>query len=148
MALTVASGLALGAGVLGAIGATSEGDAAADAARAQAKLQEEQAALAREFAKVEAEDFRRRQHAFLSERRAAMGASGVEIGTGSPLLAIGDFAAETELQARRIAAGGKLQATRLEQEASLLRSAGSSAESRGLFRAGASLLSGIGQAFG
>ena len=77
-----------------------------------------------------------------------MGAAGVEMGTGSPLLAFGDFAAEAELQALRIRQGGETTATRLEQQAALARRGGRAAQKRGRYRAGASLLTGLGTAFG
>ena len=132
---------------LAAAGSLSQGYAANKQARFEASVNEQQAGREREIAVGEERDFRRRQSSILAERRAALGGSGVQIDTGTPLLGSEDFAAEVELQARRIRAGGQIRATRLEQEAGLRRAGGRSAQTQGYFRAGASLLSGYGQAF-
>ena len=132
---------------LAAAGSLSQGYAANKQARFEAGIRDQQAGREREIAVGEERDFRRRQSAVLAERRAALGGSGVQIDTGTPLLGSEDFAAEVELQARRIQAGGQTRATRLEQEASLRRAGGRSAQTQGYFRAGSSLLSGYGQAF-
>lgn len=95
-----------------------------DTATAQAQIEREQAQRRREIAEIEEADFRRTQSRVLAARRAAMGASGVRQDTGSPILAIGDFAAETELQALRIRAAGEIEATRTEQQARLRVAAG------------------------
>lgn len=136
-------GLATAAAILSGIGSISAGQAVGKQAAFQAAVNEQQAARERQISVAEEEDFRRRQSAALAERRAAGGAAGVELGTGSPLLAAGDFAAETELQALRIRAGGKTRVSRLEQQAELTRRAGRSAATRGFLRGGASLLSGF-----
>ena len=119
----------------------------------QAAFTEQQAIRELDIAKAAESDFRRNQSRIFAERRAAMGASGVRQDTGSPILAAGDFWAETELQASRIREGGRITAERLRQQAALLRStgrteasllsdAGDSARQRGFFRAASSLLSG------
>lgn len=135
-ALLIASGLA-------ATSALSQGYAANQQSRFEANVSQQQATREREIAASEEQDFRRRQSAVLAERRAALGGSGIQTTTGSPLLSSEDFAAEVELQARRIRAGGQIRATRLEQQASLLRARGRTARTQGLFRAGSSLLSGF-----
>ena len=167
MALSTA--LLFGASIFDAIGNIAAGISAkndaefqASATKKQSKLQaqvtEEQAARELEIAKAEEEDFRRSQSRIFAAKRAAMGASGVRLDTGSPVLAAGDFAAETELQASRIRAGGQTVASRLQQQADLIRmtgktessllsSAGKNAQLRGFFRAGSSLLSGAGTTF-
>ena len=138
----------IGVALVGAVAAKSQGDAANKAAKAQASITEQQAARERVVAEQNESDFRRDQARFFGERRAAFGASGVDQTTGSPLLAVDDFAAEVELQASRIREGGEIRSTRLEQQAALTRQAGKNAQQRGLFRAGSSLLSGAGRAFG
>lgn len=139
--------LLLASAALNAVGSYSQGQAAKSQAEFQARVGEQQATRTRQIAASEEEDFRRKQSALLAQRRAALGKSGIDIGTGTPLLAAGDFAAETELQALRIRAGGETQATRLEQQAELTRAGGRSAAQRGLFRAGSSLLSGYAGTF-
>ena len=137
----------LTAGALSAIGNISQGQTARAQSEFQAKVGEQQASRERQVAAGEEEDFRRKQSRILAERRAAMGKSGVELGTGTPLLAASDFAAEAELNALRIRAGGETQAIRREQQAELTRRAGRSAQQRGYLRGGASLLSGYAGAF-
>ena len=144
----VAATALLASGVIGAVGASQAGEAQKSAAKFESQVLQQQAQREREVAAASERDFRKQQSAFLARRRAAMGASGVELGEGSPLLSFGDFASEVELQAQRIREGGQLSATRLEQQAELTRRAGRSAQQRGRFRAGASLLTGAGQAFG
>ena len=125
---------------------------------AQARITEQQAAREREIAKAEERDYRRDQSLRFGQMRAAGGGSGVEITTGSPLLAAEDFLNETELQAMRIRKGGQTAAQRLRQQADLDRWAGmtqanlyeavgDSARSRGYFRAGSSLLTGLGKMY-
>ncbi len=131
-----------------AVGAISQGQAAGRQADFKAAVTQQQAERERQVSASEEEDFRRRQSAILAQRRAGLGAAGVEIGTGTPLLAAGDFAAETELQALRIRSGGETRSTRLEQQAELTSAGGRSARTRGFFRAGSSLLSGAAKKFG
>ena len=145
MPITTSTAILLAAGVT-AVSAISQGQAARSQARFQAAVNEQQAARERLISAGEEEDFRRRQSRLFAQRRAALGKSGVEIGTGSPLLVASDFAAEIELQALRIRSGGETRATRLEQQALLTRRAGRSAQRRGFLRAGASLLTGFAQA--
>lgn len=131
-----------------AAGSVSEGRAAKKESQFRAGVAEQQAAREVQVSTETERDFRKRQAALFAERRAALGASGVRQDTGSPLLTQQDFLDETELQALRIREGGELRATRLEQEADFMRRAGRSAQKRGIFRAGSSLLSGVGTAFG
>ena len=89
----------------------------------QAQVTREQAERERQIALAEEEDFRRAQARLFAQRRAALGASGVRLDTGTPILAASDFAAETELQARRIREGGATTTSRLIQQANLTESA-------------------------
>lgn len=151
--------------VLKIIDAFSAGSSAKKQATAQAEFDtrraeetatvlEDQAFSRRRLAKADEEDFRKRASRTFAERRAAGGASGTQLDTGSQLLAAGDFQSEVALQALRIRSGGRLEAERLEQQAGLTRrqgaeqaeltlASGESAQKRGLFRAGASLLTGL-----
>ena len=169
--------LKVAATVITVIGAISEGNAARQQAdfnaaailqqserqaqidERQAQIKDQQSAREREVAGVEEDDFRREQRRLFAQRRAALGVSGIDISTGSPLLAAEDFITEAELQALRIRSGGETSAIRLRQQAVLGRSAGrtsatltsaagKSAQIRGFTRAGASLLTGFGKNFG
>ena len=137
------TGLALFSAIVGAASSISQSHDAKKQARAQENSARAEAQNAREIAAATERDFRRRQSQAFGELLAARGTAGTEFGTGSSLIAAGDFAAETELQAMRIRKGGEVQSTRLEQQADLYRKAGSSAQQRGYARAGASLLSGL-----
>ena len=124
-----------------AAGSYSAGVAERSRAGVESHSKEIQAINERAASAEQEQDFRKKQSSELGKRRAAMGASGTEM-TGTPLLAFGDYAAETELQAQRIRESGNLRGSRLEQEADLNRLAGKSAMQRGVFRAGAALLTG------
>ena len=133
--------------VVGAVGAISSGRAQASAANTQAQIQQQQATRERQNAAAQEEDFRRRASRLKAERRAGLGAQGVT-GEGTPLLVDEDIAAEAELQALRIRNGGQVNETRLRQQAGLTAAGGAAKRKAGFFRAGASLLSGLNEAFG
>lgn len=130
MAVTTGTAILAGTG-LSVLSSLSEGAAASKEAKYRS-------ALAGHESKVKERDFRKDISKALSASRAAGGASGVSQTTGSPLLAEADFMREAELQAHRIREGGEISAD-------LLGRAGKAAKTRGLVRAGASLLSGIGR---
>jgi hypothetical protein len=153
----------LAAGVaISAFGALRQGQAAEkqgsfekQQTNQQAKVTEQQAKTERVVAGQEEGDFRRHQSALMATRRAALGRAGIDPSTGSPLMATKDFLRETELQALRIRAGGEIRGTRLEQQATLIRNqgsllqlAGKNAKTAGYLRAGSTLLTGLGTAFG
>ena len=142
LAATIASA------AIAAAGAIQQGRAANNQAKYQSAVQMQQAQREREIAGLNATDFRRRQDQAAGQWRAAQGGSGVEMGTGSPLLSTEDFAGETELAALRIRAGGEDSATRLEQSANLTRMAGKSAQTGSYFKAGSLLVGGAGKAYG
>lgn len=130
------------------VGAISQGNAARQQADFQASVDRQQAVRERDIAAQDEEDFRREQRRIFAQRRAALGAGGFELATGTPLLAAEDFVTEAELQALRIRSGGLTRSTRLNQQASLTSVAGRSAQRSGFFRAGSSLLTGFGTGFG
>lgn len=147
MVVTTATALAAASLVVGAVGTVAQGQAASNQAKFQSEVQRQQAERERQIASANESDFRRKESAVLAHRRALMGASGVEAGTGSPLLTSEDFAAETELNALRIRAGGETNATRLEQSAQMSGLAGRNARTGGYFRAGSLLLQGAGSLY-
>lgn len=131
---------------ISAIGAIQQGQAAQQQADFQADVQVQQAIRERQIAREQEDDFRRNQSRLQARRRAVLGGSGVQSSTGSPLFASEDFAAETELQALRIRAGGRTRASRLEQQATLTAASGRNARTASFFKAGGSLLSAVGRA--
>lgn len=152
------------AAVVGAAGSISAGAAQRNQFEAEAQIQTNQASAQAEVLRQQAErervvaaeqegDFRAQQSRAAASVRAAAGARGIDISTGSPLLAAQDFARQTTRQALRIREGGAIQAHRLEQQGflleqnaafqgPLLRARGDDAFRAGLFGAGTSLLSG------
>ena len=130
------------------VGAIQQGRAASAQASLQAGILEQQATRDRQQAAADEADFRSRQSRVLAERRAGLGASGVDPAAGSPLLVSEDFAGEVELAALRIRTGGEVRATRAEQQATLQRFQGRAARRAGFVRGGALLLTGAGKAFG
>lgn len=129
------------------VGAVQAGSAAKAQANTEARIEIQRAERERRQSEADEEDFRRNQARVLASRRAALGASGVEQSTGSPLLVSEDFAGEVELNALRIRSGGELRATRAEQQAQLQRRKGSAARAAGFVRGGSLLLQGAGKVF-
>lgn len=137
--------------VVSVIGAIKQGDAARSQANTQSQILQREAANRKAVAKIDAADFRRDASRRAAAIRAAEGASGLRIGTGSSLLAAEDFATQSAVRENRILLGGDLEAQRLQEEAHLTETAGRNTQQASRFRAGASLLrgaAGFGQAFG
>lgn len=111
------------------------------AADYNASLANEQAANAREAARIKEETYRKQTTRHLASMRAAYGARGVSM-EGTPLLALMDSAKEAELDALRIRRGGEMDSNAFEGEAGLYRMMGKQAYSAGLMGAGTSLLGG------
>lgn len=132
---------------MGAVSSIREGKAAKAQADYQAAVQRQQAKREQMVAAAREADFRREQSRLMAQRRAIMGASGVETGTGSPLIATEDFATEKEVQALRLRNQGDVASTRLEEQALLTGFAGQNAKRSAYGRAGAQLLSGIGTVY-
>lgn len=142
-------GWAIGAAaVVSAAGAIMQGQQAQASANYQAQIMQQQADRERQVAAANEAGYRRQQDRLMASRRAILGGSGVEGGTGSPLMASQDMAGESELQALTIRNGGEASATRLTQQAALTRYQGNSAVTGSYFRAGASLLQGGAYAYG
>jgi len=156
--------LAIGAGVgaaVSAVGSISQGIAAKKAGRAQSEIlrqeavrRDQEATQQRKQARLDADEFRRRQSRLLARQRAGFGASGVSL-EGTPLFVGADTAREIEFQAQKILVSGLGDASALEAEGSSLRSEAGLASMRGsqaatgsFFRAGSTLLTGAGRVGG
>ncbi len=134
--------LAIASAAATAVGSISAGRAAEKRDKKQAEISNQQAARERQVAGEQADDFLKSQRRAAAAVRAAGGARGIDISVGSPLLTAEDFARQTTKQASRISEGGEIRATRLDQQADLLRDRGRAAKTAGLIGAGESLLSG------
>lgn len=130
----VSAAASLAGGVVGFLGSRTQAAAArlqaqqavfdarasAQANKFNAIVREQQARNAKDVAKANAEDFRRLQSARLASSRAAQAGSGFQL-TGSPLLVDTLTFGEIEHGVSRLRHEGDVEATRLGNEASLLR---------------------------
>jgi len=119
--------------VISAAGTLAAGQAQANAAAYNAKLARMQAAAS--GAQVE-QDWRRK----IAETKAAYAASGVDVGTGSPLEVVADEATQGALAKRLVLWKG---ATESQQE----KYAGEQAKASSYIGAGTSLLTGAGKTY-
>lgn len=110
----------------------------AQAARQQAKAE-------REVARLREEQHRRQARQFAGAQRAAMGASGVDVGSGSFGDILADDAIQAELGALAIRYGGEQQSNFYLQQSRLDRMRAANAGRAGAIRGGTTLLTGLGQ---
>lgn len=143
MGLEAATLAAISVGV-SAAGAVASGVMQMRQASQQSAVMRQQADFTRKQAAIDAEEFKRRQRRLLASARAGRGASGVDLLTGSPLMVDDDSIAEIVFQTERVRRTGEVQATRLDQQAQLVRSQGRGALGSSLLSAGGTLLGGFG----
>lgn len=141
MAIT-ATGLAIGAFALSAVGAIAQGQAAKNKALFEAQVTRQQGQRAEDVAGANADSFDKKISRQLAAARTKILAGGGEL-SGSSLLSLEDFAAEAKVDSLRIRQGGEIANIRANQQASLLTSSGKSAANAGFVRAGATLLQGF-----
>ena len=139
--------LSIAGTVVGAVGGLVSARSESSAARYQAAIANQQATRERENAAIEARNYERRQRALLASARTRRAGSGVNIATGTSLLADTDIAKEIALGTATIRNQGAVSATRLEQQAGLYRQQARYANMGGLIRAGTTLLSGFAEAY-
>lgn len=147
VAVNLAQALSVAGAAVGALGAISGAQASANAAEFNAEMAEREAAQERQIAEQQARDKRREGSRILAASRARRAGSGVT-SSGTPLLFDEATAAEIELQAQYLLAGGENRASSLEASAALDRSKAKGARSGGFLSAGTTLLTGAGNAFG
>ncbi len=168
LGVAVPSGMAAAANLsligteISGVGMLQQGQAQASQANFQAGVARNNdiiaplhATRARQQAAIDEQVFRRQQGDLMASRRALMGGGGVEAGAGSPLAVSSDFAGESELNALRIANMGEVEANRLQQEvmnqqaqAGLFGMQGRQAVTGSYYRAGGTLMSGMGKSMG
>jgi hypothetical protein len=127
---------------ISAIGQIQAGQAAVAQAAFQSRVLHQQAAFERQRAAIQEAQFRRDAARLGGKQRALLAKAGVRVAEGSPLLLQVETAAQAELEALTIRAGGDITAARLRQEAILQRMRGQSSRTAGFIGAGRSLLSG------
>lgn len=99
--------MALSAGI-SAMGAISQGNAAAASANSNAQLAREQRLQEIKTAQIASEDKSRENRRQLSAMRASVGSSGVEL-AGSPLDVLNDTSIEMALDSRRVEYEGEVR---------------------------------------
>jgi hypothetical protein len=130
-AVSVGSALAVGGGIVSAMGAIQSGNA-------QAKMAEHNANATLQQAKANEDLQRRRSEAALARGRVAVSASGIEM-SGSPLDVMAQSAADAELDALTVRYGGNVRADQLRMQ-------GRAAQSQGYMSAASNLLMGLSSA--
>jgi hypothetical protein len=155
-----AAAVSLAGTAVSAVGMIQQGQAQASQANFQAGvarnnaiIAQQQATRARQQAAIDEQDFRRQQSDYMATRRSLF--TGVLQDVGAPLAVSSDFAGESELNALRIANMGEVEANRLQQEvmnqqaqAGLFGMQGRQAVTGSYYRAGGTLMSGMGSAIG
>ena len=157
----IAANVALAASVLSTVmavdGAITQGKQAANQAAFQSQVAENDAVIAGQqrdraikTAASNEDDFRRQQSDLFGSRRALLGKTSTQGGTGSPLSVSADFQGETELNALRLRNEGSVNANRLQQsvlnsraQSGLFQAKGRNAVTNSFNRAGGELFSGI-----
>jgi hypothetical protein len=114
-------------------------------ANAQADQQDIQAAQERDAAMAQAEKIRRAGRRQASEAEAAYAASGVSVGTGTPVRVNESIYRDSEEDAFNTILTGERRGRSLNTEANLTRTSGANARSAGNTAATSSLLSGAAQ---
>jgi hypothetical protein len=135
----------IGTGIT-AIGQAKAGASANAVAQRNAQIQMRDAQIAKQNAEFNA----RINEKQTDQRRRAMiakqGASGVEVGDGTNLLALAEQEFIDDLNAQLIRRGGAIESQGLQDQAVLTSASGTASRSAGLAGAGASLLTGLGKA--
>lgn len=148
IAAIISAVTAVAAAGVGAYASYQQGQAQRTAARYNAALAEQQAEAQRTataFAERQQREHDRRQ---IARARNLYGASGVDVGAGSPLLVELDSVRQAEYNAQAVRYGGEARAHFLEAQGGLDRFMGQQYGRAGTLGAGYSLLSGLGSAAG
>jgi hypothetical protein len=143
-ALTVAAiAMAVGAGV-SAYGQYQAGKAANALANYNANQNEINAAAKLRDTNIQANAVRQRNRQIMGKQRAAYGASGVEISTGSPLMQQVNAAANLEMGALEAERDGGIEAGKMLQQAAIDRIEGKNQLTASRIGAAGTIIKGIG----
>jgi len=141
----LAVGSMVGGSVLQAVGSIQQGNQQRELAEAQAAQLDLQAAQERDAAVAQAEKIRRAGRAQAAQAESAYAASGVSVGTGTPVRINETITRDTEEDAYMTILTGDRRGQTLDTESSLQRRAGRNAQQAGYMGAATSLLSGAAQ---
>lgn len=131
--------LAIGAAI-SAYSAIQQGEAQKDQADAQAQQAVNEGAYRADAAKAQAEKIRRAGRAKRGEARAALTASGVKLGEGTPLEVDKTIAVRSEEDALSAILSGTRARNSANEEATLITKRGESAQTSGYFSAAGTAL--------
>ena len=134
--------LIVAASAVSAFSAIQQGKAAKAAYQYNAKIQQQNAGLAREEAKTLAEQQARENYLRLGSIHAAQGKSGGTANEGSVLDVIADVASQGEFQRQQIIYGGELKARDFNNTAILDSARAHQAEAGSYYQAASDLLGG------
>jgi hypothetical protein len=135
----------LAGAAVSAYGAVSQANAQKQAATFNAALNERNALVATQQSTAEAERIRRSASRVQGSMVAGLGASGLTL-EGSALDALGDSAAQAQLDIETVKYRGKLQAMGYHSNAQLDQMQGDVAQEQGYYRAASEVLTGVGRA--
>lgn len=135
----------LAGAAISAYGAVSQANAQKQASTFNAALNERNATVATQQANAEAERIRRGASRVHGSMATGFGASGLTL-EGSALDALGDSAAQAQLDIETVKYRGKLQAMGYHSSAELDRMQGDTAQEQGSYRAASEVLTGVGRA--
>lgn len=130
--------------VTSAYGAYAQGQAQGAAMDAQAKIYEAQAADSQRRAAREERLMREQGSRIKGRQRAVLGASGVNLSTGSPMDTIADTQRSIEMDAWTIRENAGRESWGYQSQASISKAGASNARQAGYFGAGSNLLTGAG----
>ncbi len=133
MVALLAAGVSAAGSIMG-----GQAQASADKANAYAALQNSEAAQM--TAKANAATVEQSVQRRLGEARAAMGASGADANTGSPLSVMRDLANQGELKRRLELYSGQTQSRKFAQEAALDKAQATASLNAGWWQAGSTVL--------
>ena len=145
-AVTVIAALASAAAT--AYASYQQGQTTAKMAKFSAQQAENQATAARQAAQIRSRQEKERLDHIRASARARAGASGVEMGEGSPLLVMLENANQAQHELELIKYGGEVQAGDFESDAKLRIFQGKAAKQAGNIGAGVALLQGVSSAAG
>jgi len=129
------------AGGVSAYSAIQQGQAAKEAARATAKMQEESAQQAVQQGEEESDRQRRAGAALMAQQRVAMAANGVDVSSAAAIEQLDDTKGLIEEDAFAIRTGANRSAGGMMQAAANSRTEGNNAASQGLWGGVGSILS-------
>lgn len=127
------------------IGSISSGMAQQQAANYNAEVDRNNAIQAQQASDQQAVVSQQQTQGKLAEQKVMFAASGVDVGTGTPLDVMSDEASKGKLDALTLRYGGLVQGLRDTSAGTLAESQGSAAATAGYLGAGATLLTGAGK---